>query len=222
MSRRAARVIDPAAAREIETHIAGVEARCGVEIVCAVYRSADAYPEAPWFAFAFGTVVSALVVVWAGILAPAWTSATSLVIEVALILGAGATCGALAMLWPRWALLFVDRRRQKREARRRAEELFFERALHSTSGHTAVLVFASVLERKIEIIPDRGFRGRVPAQAWKGVVSAMIPRLRAGECGDAFIVALDAIEKLLVLHGFSASGTRVDELPNALIQGRGA
>lgn len=222
MRRRAAHVIDAAAARAIEARIAKLEAQCGVEVVCAIHRRADAYREAPWLAFALGTVLAALLAVGAGMVDPAWPGATSLIAHIVLVLAVGAAFAMLAMAWPRGALLLVDRARQAHEARRRAKELFFERALHRTSRHHTVLVFATLLERKVEIIADTGFDGRVPPQAWNGIVSAMIPRLRAGDCAGAFMAALDAIEKLIAHHGFTAPDDAADEIPNSLIQARGA
>jgi putative membrane protein len=215
-------LLEPAAARAIEQRVAAVEARCGVEITCAIYRRSHTYPEASWLSFATGVVIAAFVVVMADLLDPAWLVATSLVWRVVGILGVGALCALLAMVAPPWTRLLVPRARRDLEARRCAKEVFVHRALSATRERDAVLVFASVFERKVEIIADRGFEGRVPPQAWNGIVTAMLPHLRRGHSDKAFVAALDALEKVLVHHGYTGTDQARDPLPNVVIQSDGA
>jgi uncharacterized membrane protein len=214
-------LLDPAAARAIERRVAAIEARCGVEITCAIYRRSHTYPEAPWLSFATAVVIAAFVMVTADLLDPAWLVATSLVWRVVAILGVGALCALLAMVAPPWARLLVPRARRSLEARRRAKEVFVDRALYATRERDSLLVFASLFERKVEIIADRGFKERVPPQAWNGIVTAMLPHLRRGDSDKAFAAALDALEKVLVHHGYTRSDEAREALPNAVIQSDG-
>jgi uncharacterized membrane protein len=51
-----------AEADAIDTRIASVEARTGVQIVAAVMARSDGYPEVVWKAFALGVALAALAV----------------------------------------------------------------------------------------------------------------------------------------------------------------
>src|SRR2546421_11430552 len=105
--RRAAPVIDEAAARAVETRIASIEKRCGVQIVCAVHRRSDSYPEAPGHAFAFGTVVTAAIVVWVNLLHPAWSDGGGLLADLFAVIGVAVFFALLTLVWPWWARVFI-------------------------------------------------------------------------------------------------------------------
>ena len=56
----AMQVVTGADAAAIERRVAEFEARTGVEIVAAVERRSDLYPEVPWRAFALGASLASL------------------------------------------------------------------------------------------------------------------------------------------------------------------
>jgi uncharacterized membrane protein len=79
----------------------------------------------------------------------------------------------------------------------------------------------SVFERRIEIVADSGFDGRVSEAEWRGVLDRMTPHLRHGRPFDALREALTAVEQVLSAKGFRGAGG-ADELPNAAVEERGA
>jgi putative membrane protein len=206
----------------IDALVARAEARTGVQIVTAVIGRADSYAELPWTAFALGASVSTLAVIASDLLHPEWAVARTTLLHGVTILGSAAACALLAVFVTPFARLFLRETRSEVEVRQYAESLFLRRELFSTKQRTGLLVLISLFERRIQILPDVGFRGRVAEEDWQGVAARMSPMLRATRPRDALGEGLDALERLLVERGFSATGATSNELPDRPIEEEGA
>ena len=192
----------PQEADAVEKRIAAVEARTGVEVVAAVVARSDDYPEIAWKAIALGVGVAAVAVVITDLARPDWVTAHTLWFSVLPLLAGGAVALVLALAVPEFPRLLLDRLRAAREVRQHAQAMSVERRLFGTRSRLGLLVLASVFERRVEVVADAGFDGRVDAAAWRGVVEAMETDLRAARPGAAFLRALDRLEALLVERGF--------------------
>ena len=98
-------------------------------------------------------------------------------------------------------------------ARGRAEELFAQLRVWDTEHNSGVLIYVQLVDRRIEIVADRGISAKVPQADWDAICRAMEAEFRQGHFLQG---ALDAIERataLLARH-FPASGTRANELPD--------
>lgn len=214
--------LDPGAARAIEARVAAVETRTGVQIVCAVHARSDTYPEVPWHAFALGVVVTAFITTLADLRWPDWGTPATLLLHSTLVLAVGALCAIATLFSATVARLFVGRARRAAEVRERARSVFVDHALHSTHARTGVLLYVSLFERALEVVADRGFDGRVSAEAWNAIARAMQPALAEGDCQRALINGLDVLEDRLQAAGFRNDGSRRNELADAPLQERGA
>jgi len=211
-------VVTAADAAAIERRVAEFEARTGVEIVAAVERRSDLYPEVPWRAFALGASLASLGTLVVDLLHPGWTTPGALLAQAVSILGAGLLTTLIAMLAPGIARLFIRRGRMQQEVRQRAEVVFLARELFATPGRDALLVLVSRFERCVVIVPDVAYRDRVSAAEWQAVVERMMPSLAAGQLVGAFDAGFTAIEALLAEKGFAGRHAR-ERFPDALVQG---
>lgn len=205
-------------AAAIERAIAALEARAGVQVVAAVVPRSDGYPELPWRAFALGASVALLVALAVDIGRPDWLTAAGLLAQALTILAVACASGALAYAWPRYARLFLGGMRAASEARQCAEGVFLARELFATPRRDALLVLVSRFERRVVILPDAFYRGRVGAAEWDAVVARMTPLLALGRTADAFTAGLSAIEALLAGKGLAAVGAS-NALPDGLVRG---
>jgi putative membrane protein len=87
-------------------------------------------------------------------------------IELALLFAAGAWLCAVTPL-RRW---LTTARRRARQVRVTAEAVLVEHGLLHTPGRLGVLLYWSLLERRVEIIADVGVRTAVPAAEWNARV----------------------------------------------------
>lgn len=211
-------VVTAADAAAIERRVAEFEARTGVEIVAAVERRSDLYPEVPWRAFALGASLASLGTLAGDLLQPGWTTPRGLLIQAVSILGAGLVTTLAAMLVPGIARLFIRRGRMQQEVRQRAEVVFLTRELFATPGRDALLVLVSRFERSVVIVPDVAYRDRVSTAEWHAVVERMMPSLAAGQLVGAFDAGLTALEALLQDKDFAGRHAR-ERFPDALVQG---
>lgn len=194
---------------DIAERAARLEARTGVEVVVTVAGRCDAYPEAPWKAFAVFSALGALAA--AVLLAGAVPAGLT-------FLGAGAAAAVAAIFIPSFARLFTGRERREAETRQYAAAHFVERGLARTQRRNAILVLVGLFERCVAILPDSG----LPlAEAELGeVIARMTPRLAAGRTSEALRDGLDALEALLAAKGCAGGGR--DEIAQEVFEEKGA
>ena len=208
-------------AASLDALVVRLEAATGTQIVPAIVGRADSYPEIPWKAFALGASLAGFGLVVSDYLRPQWVTATTAIVHVVAVLGIAATCALIAGFAPPVARLLLNQRRADGEVRQFAQALFLRRAIFATRGRTGLLVLVSLFERRVEIVADTGFDGRVADSDWHNVIARMTPHLRHRHPFEALRDALAAIETLLASKGFSGAAGGADELPNAAIQERG-
>lgn len=99
--------------------------------------------------------------------------------------------------------------------RARAEHAFAQLRTWDTHANNGVLIYLLLADHAIEIVADRGLRGKVSEAQWHEVCRRIEEGLRAGEAEAAVIGGIRAVSDLLALH-FPRSGDEQDEdeLPN--------
>ena len=211
-----------AEAGAINTLVARIEARTGVQIATAIVRRSDAYTELPWKAFALGASLAAFVLVIADARQPQWSMSYTALIHAAAILLPAAATAVLSMFVPPVARAMLRSHRAHIEVRRYAESLFFRRGLFRTHDRRAVLILISLFERRVEILADDGLQPLIAEAEWQGVIARMTPHLADRRPFDALRDALESVEALLIAKEFVGTPGATDELPNRTIEESGA
>jgi putative membrane protein len=211
-----------AEAKAIEAQVAAIETRAGVQIVTAVIGRAHAHSELPWKAFALGAAFAGLVVVAFDWLRPDWSSAHAALLHVLAILGGGAVSAMVTLFVPAYARLFLNVARRDADVRRYAESLFLRRQLFQTRERNGILVLVSRYERRIEIVADIGFDGRIGEPEWRSVIARMTPRLATDATAEALQQGLARLDELLAAKGVHGAPDGGNELANRPIEERGA
>lgn len=83
-------------------------------------------------------------------------------------------------------LSFVDRlivpeSVKKRKVNERAVRYFMESGIFNTRDRTGILIFLSFLERRVELIADKGISSKIPKERWEGIVSHITEGIRSGK-----------------------------------------
>lgn len=213
--------LSTAEADAIDKQIGPMESRTGVQIVTAVVGKSDNYAELPWKAFGLGASLAGIAIVLVDARWPNWVTSHTALLHATTVLGAALACALAAIAAPPFARLFLSDARRDLEVRQHAESLFLRRELFATRGRRGVLIFVSLFERRIEILPDTGLRGRISEADWQSVIASMTPQLAAGRPFHALQEGLSALEALLVARGFQRDDGP-NELPDRPIEERGA
>lgn len=114
--------------------------------------------------------------------------------------------------------LVTSRERLAHKVALRAEQAFYQHGLHQTQGRTGVLIFVSLLERRVQVLADKGINDHVPAGTWDGLVSGIIEGIKTGQATDAICAAIAKCGALLAQVSPAGSGDNPNELSDSLIQ----
>ena len=98
--------------------------------------------------------------------------------------------------------------------RARAVELFSQLRMWDTEHNSGVLIYLQLLDRRVEIVADRGIHARVGESFWNATCRGMEVAFREGRFEAGALDALNDITTALTMH-FPAHGDNPDELPNS-------
>jgi uncharacterized membrane protein len=102
-------------------------------------------------------------------------------------------------------------------SRGRAIELFSNLRVWDTEKNTGVLIYLQFVDRKIEIVADRGISARVPQQEWDAACAAMANEFRQGRFEQGTLAGIEYLTALLQKHLPPPPAGDRDELPDAPI-----
>lgn len=98
-------------------------------------------------------------------------------------------------------------------ARQRAVELFSEQRVWDTEENTGILIYVQLVERKVEILADRGIAACVPQAEWDAICLLMEANFGRGEWRQGALEAVARAGELLARH-FPARPRNPNELPD--------
>lgn len=110
----------------------------------------------------------------------------------------------------------ISKRRIDEAVHLRSLAAFTAQGLHYTRGHTGILILASLLEHRVEVLADRGINEKVPPRTWDEVVNILTMGLKSGDACAAFCAAIERCGDILAMH-FPRQPDDRDELEDKLV-----
>lgn len=213
-------LLTPEEQKRISRSIEEAEKHTGGEIVTAIIpESGDYKAQELLFAIASGVAAYILLVIFSEPLGRSlenWFWMESPVLlplsMITITLLTGALAYALAQI-PVIDRRIIGKRGMAETVRRRALRHFVESAAYDTLDHTGVLLFISVLERRVELIADRGISEKVEASAWENIVNTLVRGIKDKRSVEAIEMAVKSIGELLAEH-VPPRPDDIDELTN--------
>ena len=98
-------------------------------------------------------------------------------------------------------------------ARQRAVGVFAQLRVWDTEHNSGVLIYVQLVDRKVELLADRGINARVPQEEWNAICHRLEQRYRKGEFEQGTLAAIGEITAHLARH-FPPGEANPDELPN--------
>lgn len=95
--------------------------------------------------------------------------------------------------------------------RARAVELFSRQRVWDTAENSGILIYVQLVDRRVEILADRGIAGRVEQAEWDRICRAMEASFAQGAWRRGVLEAIDRATRLLSLH-FPARRDNPNEL----------
>ncbi len=215
MTSRVSRIFTQADLDKVSQAVREAERKTSGEIVPYVVEQSDTYEDAEWRAgFAFGFVAlagSLLLRSFAHTWAPLDFTAVSLLTLCALAAGI-----LLVKFVAPLKRMFAGHGLINRRVGQRAAEAFIAEEVFDTEGRTGILLFISLLERKVLVIGDSGINSHVKQEDWHDVVQRIVAGIRAGKPADGMIEAIGQCGTLLQKHGLPRRPDDRDELPDSV------
>jgi putative membrane protein len=177
------------------------------ELVVVIAARSGSYLDV---AGALGAVV-AMIVILVALFAPAAFSPVAVALEIPIAFGIAAW---LAHRTPGLLRALTSAARARQQVERAAAEHFLAEAVHGTRGRTGLLVYLSLLEERVALVPDFGLEGRVPSALWSEVRWSATGDPSRPHTNEDFVSGIEQIGAILRAR-VPADGTDVNEIPDA-------
>jgi putative membrane protein len=118
--------------------------------------------------------------------------------------------------WEPLKLPFVGRKRIDEAVRERAVRAFYEKGLYRTRDETGILIFLSLLERKVWILGDRGIDKKIPRDRWQAMARELSLGMRENRACEALCTVISACGEELGRH-FPRKSDDTNELADDVI-----
>ena len=195
--------------KQIHEAIQAAEKRTVGEIVPVVLERSDRHTGGVWLA-ALSTLFAGSLLL---ILQLPWHE-PMLVIGIQFLfglLGYGA-----ARAFPDFKRNFIGEARATEMAQEQALQEFFNLELHRTEAATGVLLFVSLLERRVIVLGDSGINDKIEEGQWQATDKAILEGIRGGSLRAGLIAGIQQCADLLAEHFPWQEGDR-NEIPDRVI-----
>jgi len=196
---------DQAAGESLAQAIRDIEKETDAEIVIAVRGRSGIYSHADYLCGAIVALVGLVFVLFS----PFEFHTYWVPIDVAILFIAGAFVSSRSNFIRR-TLTTKDFR--SKAARTGAAAMFYEAGIANTSAENGLLIYLSLLERRLEVIADRGILKAVPALKWNNSVFEL-KRIGRRPQPESLVKAVRELGRLLAEH-MPATGENPNELPD--------
>ena len=101
----------------------------------------------------------------------------------------------------------------RRSTRQRAREVFAQLGVWDTAENSGVLIYVQLVDRRIEIVADRGIAAKVAQAEWDAICRAMERAFKQNQYEAGALEAIQAVTAILARH-FPADAVNLNELPD--------
>ena len=115
----------------------------------------------------------------------------------------------LFRFFPHMKLAFLSNRRIDEAVRERAVYAFFQKGVHKTDEHTGILIFISLLERKVWILGDEGIHQKTRSDFWRSLVRDLTEGIRNDRTFEALCSVIQKCGAELTVHFPGRTGKNV-------------
>jgi len=113
--------------------------------------------------------------------------------------------------------LFLPTRQIEAEVEEAALTSFFTEKLYRTREANGILIFISLLERKVWVLADSGINARIDPREWQEIVALITEGIKEKRQCEAICAAIVEIGKILKTH-FPIEKNDKDELHNLILR----
>ena len=109
--------------------------------------------------------------------------------------------------------LIIPRKVREAAVRNRAMQYFAESGVSATRDRTGILLFVSLLEKRVEVLADNGISSKIAAAEWEALVAALVQDIREDRLSEGLCRAIESCGEKLERH-FPIKPDDTNELPD--------
>ena len=192
----------------IERAVADAEHQTSAEIVLCVVEESDAYRSVAVFGAYFAGVLALTLL---AIFLPDSHVRFALLVTLSAMFIVG-----LVLQWRPLRVALVPHRLRTLAASQAARLQFAGAVAGRTKAANGLLVFVSLAERHIEIVPDRAIAAKVPQATWEEIVAKLSGHVQREGLAEGLIGVVKACTGTLA-QAFPYEAGDVNEIPDAVI-----
>jgi putative membrane protein len=224
-----------AESEKIKNAIVSSEKSTSGEIVVMVVDESDPYYEAATFgAFVLSSLVALVAMIFFTVLTnyqTEWSYSTkyflsdlilrsveyaSVWIFIPLLVVCYYPCRLLLLRFSRIKNYFVSEKHPQLAVYQRAVQAFYEKGLYRTRDETGVLIFISLLERRVWILGDKGIHARIGDAFWKARAAELSKGMKDNNYCDEICNVITKCGQELTKH-FPIKLDDKNELPDEVV-----
>ena len=215
MAQAISRLFSAADLERISAAVHDAERRTSGEIVPYVVEQCDDYEFAEWRGGALLALLTAIVLMFLHSFTAIWLpiDLAGKLLAVLIAFGAGMLLVKYVQSLKRILAgsAVIERRLQQR-----ASEAFVAEEVFLTRDRTGILLFLSLLERRVLVLGDSGINQKVKPEEWQDVVATVVSGIHGGSPVDGLVDAIQKCGALLERRGVGVRPDDRDELSYSL------
>jgi len=106
---------------------------------------------------------------------------------------------------------------RRHHVRQAARHHFAAAGLHLSDAEPHVLIFASLSDRRVELVAHDAIHKAVGEGPWTASIAAVVGGIRQGKPGDGFVKGIEICGAALAAH-FPSDGPAKNQLPNTILE----
>ena len=215
MAQAISRLFSAADLERISAAVHDAERRTSGEIVPYVVEQCDDYEFAEWRGGALLALLTAIVLMFLHSYTAIWLpiDLAGKLLAVLIAFGAGMLLVKYVQSLKR---ILAGSAVMERRLHQRASEAFVAEEVFLTRDRTGILLFLSILERRVLVLGDAGINQKVKPEEWQDVVATVVSGIHGGSPVDGLVDAIQKCGALLERRGVGVRPDDRDELSDSL------
>jgi putative membrane protein len=217
----------------ISAAITEAEGRTSGEIFCVLTKSVSRYREVPLLWAAVAAFVGPPLLVFLGLhrlalasIFSSWTDESARAMEGLILRALSAyglvqaglfLCVAIIVAVPGVRRMMTPGMLKQHRVRQAARRHFVAVGARLTHAEPHVLIFASLADRRVELVAHDAIHKAVGEEPWNTSVVAVVEGIKTGKAADGFVKAIEICGAALAQH-FPPDGAPKNRLPNTILE----
>lgn len=202
--------------QNVEQSIKNLELESSGEIVVYFARKSDSYQQGSWKLAAILGLLGLIAVISLSYLwmLPAAFSNLNIAVSMFILILVGPV---ITYFFPSVRLAFVPLNVMDHRVVTKARDIFLQEEIFNTVDRTGMLIYVSELEKRVQVLGDKGISSVIQQDDWNKVLSMVTNGIKKGDPSDGLVSAINECKHLLLANGFIVRVDDTNELSDEMI-----